>query len=217
MVGGARSQPANRNRQSWIRIRKMDLRLLSPDALGPSGGDDFLEIQNGCRSGYGPLELRIRTTTSLSGFMVFVEDSRLNHIVVDEHHAQSTLAAAQLSAVLRADRYLKLRTIRCGLALLLTSGRLYDAAGFGSASTCYLPSRSSALIVIALKLVSAAPRKQPGTFYSTRTFLAFRFSGPNSSDHAWSNDRARSGIWLLHHAGCPINKGNARWACDCFC
>jgi hypothetical protein len=69
----------------------------------------FLEIQNGCRSAYGPLELRIRTTTSLSGFMVYVEDSRLDHKIVDEHHAQSTLAAAQLSAVVRADQYLKLR------------------------------------------------------------------------------------------------------------
>lgn len=69
-----------------------------------------MEIQNGCRSEYGPLELRIRTTTSLSGFMVYVEDSRLNHKVVDEHHAQSTLVEAQLSAVLRADQYLKSRS-----------------------------------------------------------------------------------------------------------
>jgi hypothetical protein len=68
-----------------------------------------LEIQNGCRSEYGPLELRIRTTTSLSGFMVYVEDSRLNHKVVDEHHAQSTLEAAKSTAVLRADQYLSSR------------------------------------------------------------------------------------------------------------
>jgi len=42
--------------------------------------------------------------------MVYVEDSRLNHKVVDEHHAQSTLVEAQLSAVLRADQYLKSRS-----------------------------------------------------------------------------------------------------------
>jgi len=65
-----------------------------------------VEIQNGCRSEYGPLELRIRTTTSLSGFMVYVEDSRLNHKVVDEHHAQSTLEEAKSSAVVRANQYL---------------------------------------------------------------------------------------------------------------
>ena len=68
-----------------------------------------MELQNGCRSEYGPLELRIRTTTSLSGFMVYVEDSRRNHKVVDEHHAQSTLEEAKSSAVLREDQYLNSR------------------------------------------------------------------------------------------------------------
>jgi hypothetical protein len=42
--------------------------------------------------------------------MVYVEDSRLNHKVVDEHHAQSTLEEAQFSAVLRAVQYLKSRS-----------------------------------------------------------------------------------------------------------
>lgn len=68
-----------------------------------------MEFQNGCRSEYGPLELRIHTTPSLSGFLVYVEDSRRNHEVVDEHHAQSTLVEAQANAVLRADRYLNSR------------------------------------------------------------------------------------------------------------
>jgi len=65
------------------------------------------ELHNGCRSEYGPLELRVQTTDSLNGFTVFVEDPRLAHPVVDEHAAQSTLESAQESAVLRADEYLK--------------------------------------------------------------------------------------------------------------
>jgi len=67
-----------------------------------------MELQHGCRSEYGPLELRIQITDSLNGFTVYVEDSRLAHqSVVDEHKAQSTLESAQESAVLRADEYLK--------------------------------------------------------------------------------------------------------------
>lgn len=65
-----------------------------------------MELENGCRSEYGPLELRISATASLSGFMVYVEDSRLEHKVVHEHHAQSTLDEAKASAVVGADAYL---------------------------------------------------------------------------------------------------------------
>ncbi len=41
--------------------------------------------------------------------MVYVEDSRLEHKVVDEHHAQSTLDEAKVNAILRADEYLSSR------------------------------------------------------------------------------------------------------------
>jgi len=74
-----------------------------------------MELQHGCRSEYGPLELRVQTTNSLNGFTVYVEDSRLAHQpVVDEHEAQSTLESAQESAVLRADEYLKGRNEESG-------------------------------------------------------------------------------------------------------
>jgi len=64
------------------------------------------ELQHGCRSEYGPLELRIQTSTSLNGFTIYVEDLRLEHAAVYEHPAQSTLESAKESAVLRADEYL---------------------------------------------------------------------------------------------------------------
>jgi hypothetical protein len=45
-----------------------------------------MELQHGCRSEYGPLELRIQITSGLNGFTVYVEDPRLAyHSVVDEH------------------------------------------------------------------------------------------------------------------------------------
>jgi len=68
-----------------------------------------MELQHGCRSEYGPLELRIQTSTSVNGFTVFVEDRRQGHAAVYEHPAQSTLESAQESAVLHADEYLKSR------------------------------------------------------------------------------------------------------------
>jgi hypothetical protein len=73
-----------------------------------------MELQHGCRSEYGPLELRVETTASLNGFTVFVEDPRLKHPVVQEHPAQSTLESAQESAVLRADEYLNSRQEETG-------------------------------------------------------------------------------------------------------
>jgi hypothetical protein len=68
-----------------------------------------MELQHGCRSEYGPLELRIQITASANGLMVYVEDSRLEHRVVDEHAAQSTLESAKESAILRAEEYLNSR------------------------------------------------------------------------------------------------------------
>ena len=65
-----------------------------------------MELQHGCRSEYGPLELRIQTTDSLNGFMVYVEDTRLDNSRVYEEAVQSTLESAKDSLVLRARDYL---------------------------------------------------------------------------------------------------------------
>ncbi len=65
-----------------------------------------MELQHGCRSEYGPLELRIQTSVSTNGFVIFVEDRRLEHAAVYEHPAQTTLESAQKSAVSYADQYL---------------------------------------------------------------------------------------------------------------
>ena len=67
---------------------------------------DNTELQYGCRSEYGPLELLIQITASSSGFMIYVEDSRLEHARVFEHAVQSTLESAKESAVVRAEEYL---------------------------------------------------------------------------------------------------------------
>lgn len=72
-----------------------------------------MELQHGCRAEYGPLELRIQITASVNGFMVYVEDSRLEHRVVYEHEVQSTLESAKESAVLRADEYLNSHDEAC--------------------------------------------------------------------------------------------------------
>jgi hypothetical protein len=68
-----------------------------------------MELQHGCRSEYGPLELRIQSGASLNGFTIFVEDPRPEHPAVYEHVAQSSLESAKENAVLEADRYLKSR------------------------------------------------------------------------------------------------------------
>jgi len=65
-----------------------------------------MDLQNGCRSEYGPLELRIQATSIENGYMVFVEDPRLPHPAVHEHRALSTLDSAKTYAVLQADDYL---------------------------------------------------------------------------------------------------------------
>ncbi len=65
-----------------------------------------MELQHGCRTEYGPLELRIQITDSLNGFMVYVEDPRLEHPCVHEHAVQSTLESAKDYLVLKAGQYL---------------------------------------------------------------------------------------------------------------
>jgi hypothetical protein len=65
-----------------------------------------MELQHGCRSEYGPLELRLETTTRSNGFLVYVEDLRLEHPTVHEHAVQSSLESAKEYAALKADEYL---------------------------------------------------------------------------------------------------------------
>ena len=65
-----------------------------------------MELQQGCRTEYGPLELRIQTTDQLNGFLVYVEDSRHERACVYERAVRSTLESAQDYLVLRAVEYL---------------------------------------------------------------------------------------------------------------
>jgi hypothetical protein len=66
-----------------------------------------MDLQNGCRSEYGPLELRIQATSVENGFIVHIEDPRQTQPAVHEHQALSTLESAKAYAVLKADDYLK--------------------------------------------------------------------------------------------------------------
>jgi hypothetical protein len=65
-----------------------------------------MDLEHGCRSEYGPLELRIQTTSVDNSFIVFVEDTRLTPGAVHEHQALSTLESAKTYAVSQADDYL---------------------------------------------------------------------------------------------------------------
>ena len=65
-----------------------------------------MELQHGCRSEYGPLELRIQVSAGSNGFTVYVEDPRLEHAGVYEQDVQSTLESAKDHLVLRAEEYL---------------------------------------------------------------------------------------------------------------
>lgn len=69
-----------------------------------------MEVDHGCRSEYGPLELRIQSSARLNGFTVFVEDSRLDHTAVYEHPELGTLDSAKERAILRAEEYLNARS-----------------------------------------------------------------------------------------------------------
>ena len=66
-----------------------------------------MDLEHGCRSEYGPLELRIQTTSVENGFIVYIDDPRLPHARVHEHQALSTLDSAKTYAVLQAADYLK--------------------------------------------------------------------------------------------------------------
>jgi hypothetical protein len=65
-----------------------------------------MELEHGCRSEYGPLELRIETTASSNNFIVYVEDLRLPKATVFEHTLQNELDFAKAYAILRAGEYL---------------------------------------------------------------------------------------------------------------
>jgi hypothetical protein len=73
-----------------------------------------MDLQHGCRSEYGPLELRIQTTSVENGFIIYIEDPRPTRRVVHEQQALSTLESAKASAVLQADHYLKSLGETCG-------------------------------------------------------------------------------------------------------
>jgi hypothetical protein len=66
-----------------------------------------MEPYYGCRSEYGPLELRLQATTASNEFTVFVEDPRLEHPCVHEYDVQNSLESAKEYATLRADEYLE--------------------------------------------------------------------------------------------------------------
>jgi hypothetical protein len=65
-----------------------------------------MDVEHGCRSEYGPLELRIETTSAENGFIVYIEDPRLPHRAVHEHQVLGTLESAKTCAVSQAADYL---------------------------------------------------------------------------------------------------------------
>jgi len=65
-----------------------------------------MEIQNGCRAEYGPLELRIQATARVNGFTVYVDDPRREQPSVLDGAVQSTLESAKEYVVLKAGEYL---------------------------------------------------------------------------------------------------------------
>ena len=65
-----------------------------------------MEIENGCRAEYGPLELRIQATVSVNGFMVFVDDPRLEQSSLLDSAVQSTLESAKEYVARWAGEYL---------------------------------------------------------------------------------------------------------------
>ena len=64
-----------------------------------------MQFENGCRTEYGPLILRLQATSSLNRFTIFVEDPRLRRVF--EHATVNTVESAQKEAVLRAKEYLQ--------------------------------------------------------------------------------------------------------------
>ena len=66
-----------------------------------------MDLEHGCRSEYGPLEVRIQTTSVENSFIVYIEDARLTNRAVQEHQALGTIESAKTYAVLQADDYLR--------------------------------------------------------------------------------------------------------------
>jgi hypothetical protein len=66
-----------------------------------------MDLEHGCRSEYGPLELRIQATSAENGFIIYIQDSRLREAAVHEYQALSTLESAKTDAVSQADDYLR--------------------------------------------------------------------------------------------------------------
>jgi hypothetical protein len=64
------------------------------------------EISNGCRTEYGPLELRIEATECSNEFRVIVEDHRLDRFSVHEEAVLSTLDSAKDLSIKKAGEYL---------------------------------------------------------------------------------------------------------------
>ena len=66
-------------------------------------------IHNGCRSEYGPLELRVQATQMANGFRIFPEDPRPEHFGVSDEAILSTLDAAKDLLTRKAGEYLASR------------------------------------------------------------------------------------------------------------
>ena len=66
-----------------------------------------MDLEHGCRCEYGPLELRIETTSVENGFIVYIEDTRLTNRAVREHQVLGTIESAKNDAALQADDYLR--------------------------------------------------------------------------------------------------------------
>ena len=64
------------------------------------------KIRHGCRSKYGPLELRVQAGDGINGFSVFVEDHRQPQFRVCEDVVRSTLDSARAFSMLKAGKYL---------------------------------------------------------------------------------------------------------------
>jgi len=66
-----------------------------------------MDLEHGCRCEYGPLELRIQTTSLENSFIAYIEDTRLTNRAVREHQALGTIESAKNYAVSQADEYLR--------------------------------------------------------------------------------------------------------------
>src|ERR1700680_856328 len=60
----------------------------------PDGLILLMDLEHGCRSEYGPLELRIQTTSVDNSFIIYIEDTRLTQRPVHEHQALGTIESA---------------------------------------------------------------------------------------------------------------------------